>query len=159
MRKKTALAAAVTGLLALSTASNATVLIKKTLVDLAGDADLILSGTVTEVWSEQDGASISTYADVQVIDLLKGASESEIVTVKVPGGAVGDLSMAVPGTPELSENQEVYLFLKNEMGTLTNVVGWAQGAFHVEDGVVLEVGVPQRAFERRVEAILGSAAN
>ncbi len=159
MRKKTALAAALTGLFALSTASNATVLIKKTLVDLAGDADLILSGSVTEVWSEQSGESISTYADVQVIDLLKGDVESGTVTVKVPGGAIGDLSIEVPGTPELLKDQEVYLFLSDDMGKLTNVVGWAQGAFHVEDGVVLEAGVPQRAFERRVEAILDSATN
>ncbi len=159
MTMKTACAAAAAGLLALSTTSGATVLIKKNLVDLSNEAESIVTGTVTEVWSEPAGGSIDSYAEVQVSEWIKGDSNAATVTVKVPGGTIGDFSVEVPGTPDLRAGQELYLFLHNDTNLPTTVVGWAQGAFHVEDGVVVEVGAPLHAFERRLEAILDSSVN
>jgi hypothetical protein len=159
MVKKTAVLAAAFGLFALSSTSSATVLIQKNLAAVTQEADVVVSGTVTDVWAKQTGNRINTFAEVHVDNWVKGDNPLTTVLVKAPGGSMGDLSMEVPSAPELAPGQEVYLFLSNDFHQLTNVVGWAQGTFHVEDGVVLEAGVPVRTFERRIEAILDSAAN
>ncbi len=159
MVKKTAVLAAAFGLFALPSTSSATVLIQKNLAAVTQEADVVVSGTVTDVWARQTGNRVNTFAEVQVNNWIKGDDPLTTVLVKSPGGTLGDLSMEVPSAPALAVGQDVYLFLSNDFHQMTNVVGWAQGTFHVENGVVLEAGVPERTFERRIEAILDSAAN
>lgn len=159
MVKKTALAAAAIGLLALPMSSSATVLIKKSIAEMAYESPLIISGDIVDAWADDSGGTISSFAVVDIEESFKGATTSPTVLVKMPGGQIGDLSVEVPSSPDLRVGDQVYLFLNNDYSGLTNVVGWAQGTFHVEDGVVVEANIPTRLFERRLEAVLEQLDN
>ena len=58
-----------------------------------------------------------------------------------------------------SSSDQVFLFLGNDLSEPTNVIGWEQGEFAIENGIVVEAGIPVRAFTRRVEAILANATH
>ena len=141
---------------ALALPSHGTVLIEKSLDNLVTESEMIVRATATHRWAEESRTtdSIDTFTEFQVTEWIRGEQANSLVVVKVPGGVLGDRSVAVPGVPQFLEGQDVLLFLHNDMTDLTNVVGWEQGAFHIEDGVVREVGVPVKTFRRRVDAVL-----
>ena len=92
-------------------------------------ADHVVVGEVVSVESRfsRDGHAIYTYVEVAVSERLKGAG-GDTVTVWLLGGEVGDVGMAVEGTPEFDSGEQVLLFLE-EMVHGLSVLGWAQGKF------------------------------
>ena len=92
-------------------------------------ADHVVVGEVVSVESRfaRDGRAIYTYVEVAVGERLKG-SGGDTVTVWLLGGEVGDVGMAVEGTPAFDSGEQVLLFLE-EMVHGLSVLGWAQGKF------------------------------
>lgn len=146
----------VAGAFALALPSNGTVLIEKSLDDLVSESEMIVRATATHRWAQASTTTdnIDTFTEFEVTEWIGGDEPTSVVVVKTPGGELDDRSVEVPGTARFLEGQDVVLFLHGDMTDLTNVVGWAQGAFHIEDGVVRQAGVPLKTFRRRLDAVI-----
>ena len=82
--------------------------------DLSKDADLIITGKVSQQissWNE-DKTRIYTIATVQVEDYIKGSVTGNSVSVKYLGGEVGDVGETYSHIPTFVNNEEVLIFLK-----------------------------------------------
>lgn len=111
---------------------------------MVGESEQIVQGKVVELrsfWNE-DGRVIVTEATVEVTETLLGSGASR-VTVRVPGGQVGDFRVEATGFPVFERGQEVILFLQHDSRLgVERVVGHQQGHFevvHRDDGVSLAV--------------------
>ena len=83
---------------------------------LSAGADVILTGKVVEQnssWNE-DQSRIYTLATVQVDELIKGELVGNSVTVKYPGGEVGEIGEKYSHMPTFEDNEEVLVFLKQD---------------------------------------------
>lgn len=88
--------------------------IKVDLQDLSKDADLIITGKVSQQissWNE-DKSRIYTIATIQVEDYIKGNLAGNSVSVKYLGGEVGDVGETYSHIPTFVNNEEVLIFLK-----------------------------------------------
>ena len=93
----------------------ATVVIHETLEEMSANSQLALRGTVLESEARYgpNGRSINTYTQLRVDEVLKGNfGGAPTVTVRQPGGTVGDLTMEVPGTAKFTKGEEVVVFLE-----------------------------------------------
>jgi len=79
---------------------------------LTRSSQLIVRGEVLRSFSRWEDKNIYTYTTVRVVESLKGDGQSEI-TVKQMGGTVGEISEVISGAPELTNGEEVVLFLVN----------------------------------------------
>ncbi|HAG08521.1 MAG TPA: hypothetical protein DCK87_03000 [Desulfotomaculum sp.] len=118
--------------------------VKKDLGTLAAEADLILTGKVTNMKSQWEGKKIFTYVTVEAKDFLKGAKKTEI-TIKVPGGTVGETACRVSHSPSFKKGEEVFLFLRTKDGCF-EVAGAHQGKYTVKDKQVLGTKLSVREF-------------
>lgn len=76
-------------------------------------ADLILVGKVTDVqarWDEQE-TMIYAFISVSIEETVKGQSPNKEITVRVPGGTVGDETVTVFEMPSFNKEERVLLFL------------------------------------------------
>jgi hypothetical protein len=102
---------------------------------LAREADAVVRGKVVRRESRwaADGRHIFTFATVRVGAVWRG-SAPERVTVRVPGGEVGEIGQRVDAAPEIEDGEEVVLFLASEDGGTYRVHGLALGKFRVKGG-------------------------
>ena len=124
-----------------------------TLAELISKAETIVRGTVSKIephWNE-DKTMIYTTVTLTVQSYLKGETTASQVSIEVPGGTVDGLTLWVSDTPKFEEGQEVIVFLRKEY---FQVVGWFQGKYTIEDGVVVEKGMPVELFTAQIRAIL-----
>ena len=86
------------------------------LSELSKGADVILTGKVTQQtssWNE-DKTRIYTRATIQVEEYIKGNNAGNTVTVKYPGGEVGEVGELYSHMPRFEDNEEVLVFLKKD---------------------------------------------
>jgi hypothetical protein len=97
--------------------------------DLSREASLVVTGTVTAVnshWSD-DGSTIYSDVTFSVTAQDKGPAERS-VTVRVPGGEVGDVGLAVEDYPRFEVGDAATLYLRPaENGAVYELVGAWQG--------------------------------
>ena len=93
-------------------------------------ADRVVVGEVTHTHTERGAHPIETVAQISVEETLTG-KHTEHLEVRLPGGELDGVHMAVPGAPVLEEGQRVVLFLNG-----VRLVGFAQGAFVLADGAL-----------------------
>ena len=132
------------------------IMTQATMADLTAGATGIVQGKVLSVISEWDpeGKTIFTYVTVDVSQWIKG-SGPKTVTVRVPGGEVGDVGLWVEDTPVFFQGQEVIAFLEpSNEAQVMQVKGWYQGKFTIKDGKVIESGLPTGDFVRMVSSIV-----
>lgn len=81
-----------------------------TLNNLISGADLIVLGKVVEVGQPGDG---TTWVNLKVKEVLKGATPNDTVTIIVPGGSVqgSDTPVAVSGQPHFQNKEFATVFL------------------------------------------------
>jgi hypothetical protein len=124
--------------------ADASLFLAMTADELIGQSDAVVQGRVIRQqsqWDEQ-GQLIVTDTTVRVSETIVGQAPT-FVTVRTPGGTVGNFRVEAPGFPQLNAGEEVILFLKNDEAIqVSRIVGHQQG--HVEvverrDGVVLAV--------------------
>lgn len=132
------------GILGVITPLGASTFVAMTPEELIRESDVVIQGTVIHLESswDEEGRIIVTDATIQVSDAIVGEAPSLIV-VRTPGGTVAGYQVEAQGFPELSLDEEVILFIKNDESIRANrIVGHQQGHFEVVerlDGVRLAV--------------------
>ena len=96
--------------------------------DIQSQADAIVTGTVTGVSSQwnQDRTAIYTDVTIAVERADKGSVDRDVV-VRVPGGEVDDIGMAVEDVPVFSVGQQVKLYLARTSTDVFELVANGQG--------------------------------
>jgi hypothetical protein len=109
-----------------------TVLIPAELHELVAEARTIVHGRVvaTEPRPAEGERGIETLVTIAAADYLKGSLGAR-VTVRVPGGQIGDRRHVVIGAPVLRPGDDVVLFLGGSGPSVPWIVGLNQGAFRV----------------------------
>ena len=140
--------------------------IKKSVEELTYEADSILIGEVKDIESrwDKERTLIHTYVTVSVTEYIKRileTEEPEEITVRVPGGQVGDIALKVSDTPEFVEGEGVFLFLRIEELPIFRVAGLFQGKYTIREGKVinkiLEWEMPLESFIGQIEEIIKRA--
>jgi len=132
------------------------IMTKATIPQLTAGATAIARGHVVEVVSQwnEDQTTIFTYTTIVVTDWLKGTGPKAI-TIRTPGGEVGDIGLWVEDVPVFSNDQEVVAFVKPIPEVpFMQVHGQYQGKFTVEDGKVVESGLPVADFVNMVKSVV-----
>jgi hypothetical protein len=80
-----------------------------------------------------DGGEIWTFTSFEMRDSWKGAPSGATpqVTVRLPGGSVGQLTSTVSGVPRFHTSEEVILFLQPTARGDFSIVSWVQGTFRI----------------------------
>ncbi len=140
--------------------------VKKSIEELTYEANVILAGEVKSMESRwnTERTLIYTYVTISVREYTKalpGMREVKEITVKVPGGEVGDIGLKVSDTPEFREGEEVFLFLRVEELPIFRVAGLFQGKYTIEGGKaknkVIEQEIPWDIFIDQIEEIMKKA--
>jgi hypothetical protein len=97
--------------------------------DLSVQARVIVTGTVTGVTSQWDNSHSTIYSDVTIsVERFDKGIADRVLTVRVPGGEVGDIGMAVEDVPTFVTGQKVSLYLTPTSDrAVFNLVGGEQG--------------------------------
>jgi len=167
MRRKLTLSVIIFSLITgFFTIQGSTLVVKKTVEELTYEADFILIGKVKDMESRwnKEKTLIYTYVTVSVTKYIKRILEMEEpkeITVKIPGGEVGDIALKVSDTPEFMEGEEVFLFLRLEELPIFRVAGLFQGKYTIEEGrvknKVLEREIPLDSFINQIEKVMKKA--
>jgi len=119
-----------------ATSAGATTVVKLGLDGLTANADRIVVAEVQSIESVRRDGKITTDIRVRIERSWKGPSASgDTVTIRQPGGRVGDTVTRVHGMPRYREGERAVLFLESHDDADTySVVGLRQGKFHVAVG-------------------------
>ena len=112
--------------------AGATLLRHFDLPSMSREAHVIVRGRVLTQearWNEER-TRIYRYSELEVLESVKGARVPERLTVKQIGGTVGETTLSVVGTAELTVGEEVLLFLRTD-GRYHYLVGMHQGRYGV----------------------------
>jgi hypothetical protein len=125
------------------------------LKQLTDESEKIVVGTVKDVnsrWETESGGNlIFTYVSIGIETYVKGVG-TDVITIKIPGGKVGDINQEVSDTPRFELNEKVLLFL--QQGGLHQVVGGYQGKFVIQGGKVLGQNIPVDEFIGRIRTLM-----
>lgn len=105
---------------------------RASLRELSGESELIVRARVTSShcdWANEAQKNIYTFADLEVIETLKGEKVDKI-TVRQLGGQIGDWGMIVSGTPYLQKDDEAIFFLVRN-GDFFEIHSIALGLFRI----------------------------
>ncbi len=120
--------------------------------ELVAKSPTVVRGEVLSVvphWDEAHSV-IYTTVTVRADDYIVGAPEGGTVTFEVPGGTVGEMSLAVSDVPAFAVGEDVVLFLRDEYFRL---VGWYQGKFTVKGEIIQEREVPYSKFRAQILSV------
>ena len=109
------------------------------LEDISKEAELILTGKVTQQTSDwnKDKSRIYTVANIQVEEYIKGNAAGNTVSIKYLGGEVGEVGEIYSHMPRFKDNEVVLVFLKKENN------GNDYKVFNGEDGKISLVFDPK----------------
>lgn len=101
-------------------------------VALIQHSDCIVYGRVVQSHSLYDSATRMnwTETEIQVLDVLKGKIESEVVITE-PGSIVNGIGEIYPGSLQFRASQEIVAFLSRASGNRLRVTGAIQGIYAV----------------------------
>lgn len=117
--------------------------------DLNSQSNVVLIGTIKEIfpskWNTPNGERPENKIDnseilevmytditIHVNEYLKNPLSSEEVTVRVPGGTIGNETIWIEDAPSFEQNETVLLYLRGESSPF-DVTGMSQGKFTVTD--------------------------
>ena len=113
-----------------ATQAAATTLLRMSLSQMAEAADTIVRGRCIGTSTRWDAGSIWTFADVDLIETLKGSPPARII-VRLPGGRVGNMTTHIDAVPSLKPGDEKILFLEKTRANDYAVTAWTEGAFRI----------------------------
>lgn len=132
----------------------ATTLLKVDFDEVVGQSEFIFEGRVIAKEtrrSNRDGNPL-TYVTFQVLDVLKGSTDGEIVTLGFTGGAIDGKKIVVQGLRMPVMNERGIYFVESLENEFFNpLYGWHQGHYLVTEDAssgleyvspVLEAGAP-----------------
>lgn len=152
-----ALGASAALMLGMSSTASATTLVELTQDQLIDASDMIVRGTVTEVWTEQDAETgyVWTHAQVEVERVLKGDASTELLVIEQPGGTWANMTTVVSSVARFSAGEEGIFFVEQKAARIMPV-GMLQGKFNVimdpysRDFIVRRFALPEgRDFDHR----------
>jgi hypothetical protein len=134
-------------------------MIIQSIQDLTDNSSHIVRAQVTDKTSQWDETESFIYTTVtlNITESLVGdLNISEEVTVFVPGGSVGDLTLHVQHAPRFEIDQDVIVFL-DWKGEVFDVTSWEQGKFTIKEEQVVEKNISVPEFMSEIEtAVLKS---
>lgn len=100
-------------LIAVAPMAGASVVLQRSIEEVAFDSPLIVRGTVKSVESrwDREHRRIYTYAEIRIIEGLKG-QPSQTIWVRQPGGIVDDVGQRVEGAAAFEPGEDVVVFLQ-----------------------------------------------
>ncbi len=114
----------------LGTEARASDLSQLSVEQMTDASDLIVRGTVTQVFTELDErGNVWTRAQVEVTEVLKGESSTRAILVDQMGGVHGNSYSVIRWAPRFSQGEEALFFLEELRSGRTSIVGWYQGKF------------------------------
>jgi len=130
---------------------HATVIVPADLPELVAEARTIVHGRVVaaeprEVPGER---GVETLLTIAADEYLKG-SLGPRVTIRVPGGQIGDRRYVVVGAPVLRSGDDVVLFLGGSGPSVPWILGLNQGVFRVRTDTRRAAGKDQFSGEERI---------
>jgi hypothetical protein len=134
---------------------NGSTLQQLSLDDMIRKSTVIVRGRIQQSTGAYRGALIYTHYQVQVSEVLKGASSAAQLDVAVPGGANNGKTQTFAGAPALVNGGEYVLFLWTSKGGLTQVIGLSQGLFTVGANASGQLMVTRTAASERMLNALG----
>jgi hypothetical protein len=99
------------------------------LVEMTARADQIVVGDVVSVQATWDASHQTIYSTIEVIvqESWKGSAPANgRISIRQPGGTVGEIEMTVHGIPSFSTGERTLLFLER-----AHVVGMGQGKYRL----------------------------
>jgi hypothetical protein len=113
--------------------ASATVLVPADFSEIVGGSAIIAHARIVDVRAEwADGRRwIDSVVTADVVTYLKGASERQAISFKVPGGRLGRFRSVVVGAPSFVRGEEAILFLKARGDEMPDVFGLNQGVFRI----------------------------
>jgi hypothetical protein len=109
----------------------ATVTVATDFRQVVASATLIVRGHVTDVRViAPSGGRVETVATVAVDSTLKGSSDA-FVSVRVPGGRVGNLNVIAVDSPQFSTGEVAIFFLKAGADQALRPIGLSLGVYPV----------------------------
>jgi len=113
--------------------AGATSLAPLTIDQMTDGADLIVRGTITDVWTTEVDGVIYTRADLQVSSLYKGSYADTHLTLESLGGTFEGMTMDVDAAARYSVGEEVFAFLDQHAGRGTySTVGMYLGKYTIK---------------------------
>ena len=113
--------------------AHATVIVPAEFNEIVGASAIIAHARIVDVrpqWA--DGRRwIDSVVTAEVLTYLKGESDQQTISFKVPGGRLGRYRSVVVGAPEFVRGEETVLFLKTHADDLPDVYGLNQGVFRI----------------------------
>ena len=102
-------------------------------VEIVGGSAIIAHARIVDVRAEwADGRRwIDSVVTADVVTYLKGGSEPQTISFKVPGGRLGRYRSVVVGAPSFVRGEEAILFLRSRGDELPDVFGLNQGVFRI----------------------------
>jgi len=97
---------------------SATTVLNRTVPEMTGVSELVLSGVVVSVEPNRSavGYPLATRVTVAVDRVYKGFASGPTIRFMVPGGVRDGKAMFIPGMPSFIEGEEVVLFLERTPG-------------------------------------------
>lgn len=124
--------------------------IEKSLDNIVRDSEDIITGTVTDKVSYWKDGNIFTNVTIYAKNHIKGKLDDKFV-VTIRGGTVGNIRADVSDVPLFKKNEEVLVFLKDG-----KVVGWKQGKYAIDGGVVKGTNGDINDFIKGIKKILST---
>ncbi len=128
-----------------SAPAHATSLARLSTEQLVDASELIVRGTVVEVWAEiDDRGAVWTRAQVEIDDVLKGDADALTVVVDQRGGTYAGRTYQTGGAARFSVGEEALLFLETLESGRVVPVGLVQGKFTIQMDPYVRQAVVQR---------------
>jgi hypothetical protein len=110
--------------------ARATTLTELSVEQMTDASDLVVRGTVTQVFTElDDRGNVWTRAQVEISEVFKGDTTTRAVLVDQMGGVHGNSYSVIRWSPRFSKGEEAVFFLETLRSGKTSIVGWYQGKF------------------------------
>ncbi len=154
MKGRCLTAALVAGLLWALPAS--ALMIRYDLQRLSTGSDKIVIGNVVDTESKYlvPGRAIYTFVTIDVEEVLKGEISGNELTLRVPGGTVGEETMVVEHEPDFMIGEKVLVFAARQVDGQDVLYNAENGKYTIEDGIVVEKGVPLEGYILAIRAYL-----
>jgi hypothetical protein len=104
-----------------------------TLNEMLQQSQFVFEGRVMAAESrENDGKRIHTYVTFEIMDVIKGEYQSNIITLRFLGGTVGDVTLSVSDMQMPRQGEQGIYFVESlERNQVHPLYGWSQGHFIV----------------------------
>ena len=135
MHRAPSLLAFSTVMFATTMSAHATIMVRRSIDDLTRDADVVAVATAGGAHASWSDGHIVTDVSVQLDRVVRGTPEASTVTVRLPGGMIGDVGQRVEGAASLEAGNRYVLFLHRDVPGRYFTVSMSQGVLPVQGGV------------------------